>query len=208
MKKIVISLFIATLSYFNTAIAFESVDNPWQIRLRAIGVVPQEDSTITAIGGEVDASDVIVPELDISYFFNKNIAAELILAVAPHDMNADATTAGNLDLGEVWLLPPTLTLQYHFYPNKKLKPYVGAGVNYTVFFNEKAGTGVNTIEYEDGFGFALQAGVDIPIKDNWSFNLDAKKIFLNTDVNINNNAIMADVDLDPLIIGAGITYKF
>lgn len=178
-------------------------DNPWQLRLRAINVDPDEEST-TSIGADVDAKSAIVPEFDITYFVTKNIAAELILATANHDMYTNT----GLDLGDVWILPPTLTLQYHFMPEEKIRPYVGAGINYTFFYDANKSTSINRIEYDDTFGYALQAGADFMIDDHWGINLDVKKVYLPVDVSINGGSITADVDLDPWVFGTGITYKF
>ena len=179
------------------------------LRLRGIAVVPDESSSISVIGGDVDASNEYVPEIDISYFFTDNIALELIAATTKHDMKADNTILGTVDLGDVGVIPPTLTLQYHFLSDSRFSPYVGAGLNYMIFYNEDAPGGtVTAIDYEDGVGYAFQVGFDVAIHGNWSLNADAKKIFFNTDVNINNGAIAADVDLDPWIFGLGVGYRF
>lgn len=179
------------------------------LRVRGIAVLPDEDSTVSVIGGDVDASNEYVPEIDISYFFTENIALELIAATTEHDMAANNTTLGNVDLGEVSLLPPTLTAQYHFMPKSRFSPYLGVGINYTLFYDEEAAGGtVTAIEYDNSVGLALQAGMDYAISGNWSANLDVKKVWINTDVSINNGAIAADVDLDPWIIGVGIGYRF
>lgn len=180
---------------------------PWMLRARALGVVPDESSTIS-IGGEATASDTLVPEIDITYFWTDNWATELILATTPHEMGAKNTGLGNLDLGDVWLLPPTLTLQYHFTGMEQWKPYIGAGLNYTFFYAEDAGSSITNIEYDDGIGYALQAGVDIPIEGPWAFNIDVKKIWLNTDASINSGGVTADVDLDPWLVGIGVAYRF
>lgn len=186
-----------------------SVDDPWLVRVRAISVMPDESATITPIGGDVDIENQIVPELDISYFLNENFALELILATTPHDVEAVGTSVGDVDLGDVWLLPPTLTAQYHFNPRGDFRPYVGAGINYTIFYNEDEGA-VTSIDYDDSIGFALQAGVDVPINDTYFFNLDVKKVFINTDVTIDAGgvAVAADVDIDPWVIGVGVGRRF
>jgi outer membrane protein len=100
-------------------------------------------------------------------------------------------------------------LQYHPLPDQRLSPYVGAGINYTIFFDEEDGD-ATSIDYENRFGFALQAGVDYALSGNWSLNLDIKKIFLNTDVEttVGGVDIDADVDIDPWIIGIGVGYRF
>jgi len=180
--------------------------SPWQVRVRLIDVAPDESSTVS-IGGEAKVDSAVMPELDITYFFNDNFAAELILATTKHDVRAEGTALGDLSLGDTWVLPPTLTFQYHLNPHGTLRPYVGAGINYTIFYNHDAGD-VDSIDYQNGFGWALQAGTDIAIDDHWAINLDVKKLWLNTDVEINGGAVTADVDLDPWVFGAGFTYRF
>ncbi len=180
------------------------------VRGRALVVKPQEDATITGgvTGNSIDIDTSVVPELDFSYFFTKNIAAELIAAVTPHDVKANGTSAGNLDLGSAWLLPPTVLVQYHFDEMNKFKPYVGAGVNYTMFFNEDAGASITNIKYGNSFGPALQVGVDYMLDDHWMLNADVKKVWINSDVSINSGSVNADVDINPWLIGVGFGYKF
>jgi len=180
------------------------------VRARGIGVLPETtSSSISAIGGHVAASDTAVPELDGSYFFTDNIAVEAIAATTTHRVTARGTAAGNVDVGTVRLLPPTVTLQWHFLPHEAIDPYVGAGVNYTWFFDTSVPhTVVKQVSYDDGFGAALQIGVDYHLTGNWYANLDAKQLFLSTTANINGGAVRAKVDLDPTIIGAGIGYRF
>ncbi len=200
-----------TTSTFRSESLFDFSDKErWIIRSRALMVEPDESASISAIGGNVDIDEQYVPELDFTYFFTNNIAAELILATTPHDVTAINTTAGQVDLGSVWLLPPTLNMQYHFLPqNETFRPYVGAGINYTYFYNEDKGA-VNSIDYDDSFGYSLQAGFDYGINENWAINFDVKKVMINTDVRIQSGAtqIDADVDINPWILGVGVAYRF
>lgn len=180
------------------------------IRLRGIGVLPDESGT-TTIGGNVDIGNAYVPELDFTYFFTKNIAAELILATARHDVRVKDTAIGNVDLGSVYLLPPTLTLQYHFFPSQRISPYIGAGINYTIFYgvDEPGGGVIDDVDYDNEFGWALQAGLDFAISDRWSFNMDAKKLFLPANVKVNGGAVKSrNADIDPWIVGFGFGYRF
>lgn len=191
--------------------AFESF-SPWMIRGRVLVVHPQESAKldiggVRAPGADVSISTSVVPELDITYFFTKNIAAELILGVTPHKVKGAGTLAG-VDIGEAWLLPPTLTLQYHFTELGMFKPYVGAGINYTVFFNEKWKGGFTSFDLQDQFGFALQAGMDIMLDRHWGINLDVKKLFLEPKVNVNNGLVTGKVKIDPWLFGFGVAYKF
>ncbi len=197
---------ILALSMLSTVAAAE---DSWLLRLRGIHVSPDVGSTVDPIGGSVDVNSDTVPEFDITYFFTDNIAAELILATTRHRVSVSGSTLGNVDLGKVSLLPPTLTLQWHFLPGEKFRPYVGAGLNYTFFYDESTPRGtVNSINYENNFGYALQAGLDYGLDDHWGINADIKKLFLSTNVTLNGGAITADVDLDPWIFGLGVAYRF
>lgn len=177
------------------------------IRARGLWVAPDESASVTPLGGDVSVNNDVVPEVDFSYFITDSIALELIAATTRHEVGHTPT---GIDLGKVSLLPPTLTVQYHFLPKARISPYVGAGLNYTFFYDEDAASGspVTSVDYDNALGYALQAGVDVAVGGNWSVNLDVKKIFLNTDVSLNGGAITADVDLDPWIVGVGIGYRF
>jgi len=175
----------------------------FQVRARVIVVAPDDESTVTPIGAETDVSTETVPEIDLTYFFTNNIAAELIAATAKHEIDQD----GPGSLGTAWILPPTLTVQYHFTPDNKISPYVGAGLNYSMFYGEDEAAGITDLDVDGGVGYALQAGVDYWLDDNWGLNLDVKKLYLNIDGTV-NNVIKADIDLDPWIVGAGVSYRF
>jgi outer membrane protein len=182
----------------------------FMIRFRALGVIPADNADIDPIDGDTELSNTATPEIDISYFITDNIALELIAATTHHNVKAKNTDIGDVDLGDTWLLPPTLLLQYHFLSKGTISPYIGAGINYSIFYavdNPNSGP-VTDIDYENSLGWALQAGVDVRIADNWYVNADVKRLFLDTDVNINHGAIKADVDVDPWIFGMGIGYKF
>ncbi len=225
LKSLCLGTALATSTLIMAVPAYAD-DNPWMVRARVIAVTPDESGALSVGGarlaGNVDIEEQYVPELDISYFFTDNIAAELILAVTPHDVSAvnvtvpGALTDATVDLGDVWLLPPTLTLQYHFDTGTAFKPYIGAGVNATFFFNEDEGSVADGIEYDPSFGGALQAGFDYDMDGEpggWAFNADVKKVWINTDVTVDFTSALgatvdADVDIDPWIIGLGFGYKY
>lgn len=202
MKKVVFAA-AATLVAGPAMAGQDFKAGDWMLRGRALGVVPQENSTLTGAPGDVKVDNSLVPEFDISYFFTPNVSAELIAAVTPHHVK----TSAGVDAGNAWLLPPTLTLQYHFTQLDSIKPYVGAGVNYTHFFNEDAGS-LTSVKYEDSFGGALQVGADIPIEGNWYANIDVKKVFISTTAKFSPSGVRADVDIDPWLVGVGVGYKF
>src|SRR3546814_8360966 len=89
-------------------------------------------------------------------------------------MSVKNGTGGDTGLGNVWLLPPTLTLQYHFLPKSDFSPYLGAGVTYAVFYNEDVAAGLRKVDYDNAWGVAFQAGFDYRLTDRWYFNADVK----------------------------------
>lgn len=206
MKKVVFSAILACLCVFSIQAQDEETTNDdfskWQARFRIISVIPSVDDDIE--GADVDIATAFVPEFDFTYFFNRNLAAELILATTKHDVEIE----DGADLGHVWLLPPTLNLQYHFYADD-FKPYVGAGINCTMFYGVDEGD-FEDIDYENAIGFSLQAGLDYNLNEKWFLNLDIKKMFLKTDVTVDTGSgeLKAEVDIDPLVVGLGIGMKF
>ena len=206
----------------------------WVVRIRAAHISPNEDSELGKTvnkniapvmnpGAELDVKSNTIPEIDISYYFTKNIAAELILALGTrHDVyiKGDAGgVIGNQKLGSVNLLPPTLTAQWHFNPDQMIDPYIGAGINYTLSLDKKARGTRGAIAGEEieigrhSFGYALQAGVDVNLKDGWLINADVKYLHIDTDVRL-RSAITGgwtkvdSLDIHPWVIGIGIGKKF
>ncbi len=176
----------------------------WKARLRGIAAIPAS-SSYTLQGSDVKISTSVVPELDFSYYFNRYIAGELILGTTRHTVKlADKNTSTNL--GKVWLLPPTLTLQFHL-PLGNFEPYAGAGVNYTVFYGAKDEGAA--LQYRNRFGFATQLGADYRLGSKWFVNVDAKKILLKTDVTVGEGAaVLQGVKINPWIIGVGVGTQF
>lgn len=195
------------------------------IRVRALGVLPDAGgSSVNVLGFPAQSSpnsglaidNNVVPELDVSYFFTPNIAAELILGVTKHDITGTGTLAG-LDIGKSWLLPPTLTLQYHFTNFGAFKPYIGLGVNYTVSFSQSAantpaaGLAVTQLNITNSFGAAAQVGFDYMLDRHWGLNFDVKKLYLEPNYTATvNNAIPVSgtAHINPWLVSGGVTHKF
>lgn len=188
---------------------------PWLVRTRALLVVPEASSSTIKpdLGGKVtDISTQATLEVDFNYFFTPHISTELILATTNHTVTAKDTILGKVDLGNVNLLPPTLTAVYHFLPDSRIDPYVGAGINYTYFYEVNPGSVASSIEYQNSFGPALQAGIDVALNKNWSLNADVKKIYINSDVSVETGGLLptqkTSVDINPWVIGVGVGYRF
>lgn len=188
-----------------------SSPSPWQVRVRALGVITHDNGSITQLPGVgLEYSDTVIPELDISYFFTDNIAVELILGTTNAKIKTDGLAGGDLDVGKAWLLPPTVTLQYHFTDFGAFKPYVGAGVNYSLFYNQSEKGAFRNLDVKNDFGVALQAGFDYMFDEHWGVNFDVKKIFLETDwsADLGTTKLNGKAKIDPWLIGAGVTYRF
>ncbi len=181
------------------------------LNVRLTDVSPKAgDSILTAAGVDTtlnaDVNDSVVPTVGISYFFTDNVAVDVTLGTSHHTVKATGPGT-NVKVHETWVLPPVVALQYHFAPAAKVSPYVGAGVNYMIFYGDKDLNGFK-VKLKDGFGYALQAGVDIATSGKYSINLDVKKVFFETKANINGGTLKSTVKLDPWVISAGVGYKF
>lgn len=175
-----------------------------------IGVLPESGGRVSAIGGRPEASDTATAQLDISYFLTSQVSLNLIAATTRHDVNVRGSAIGDVDLGRVWALPPTLNLQFHPFPAARISPYIGAGLNYTLFYGEGGGrtAPVTKVDIKNDFGYGVNFGVDVEVAPRWLVNLDAKKLWLNPSVSVNSGAISGRADLDPWIIGASVRYRF
>jgi outer membrane protein len=187
-----------------------AAQSPWQIRVRALGVITNDSGSVNGVPGtDLSYSDTVVPELDISYFFTDNIAAELILGTTYANIKEDGLL--DVPVGKSWLLPPTLTLQYHFTNFGAFKPYVGAGVNYSMFYEQSSKGNFAKLDVENDFGWALQAGFDYMLDEHWGANFDVKKIFLETKWKADHDTLgplSGKAKIDPWLVGAGVTYRF
>ena len=178
-----------------------------EVRLRAVGVLPSPSANITvagsSIGGTTHVTDSAIPEADFTYFFTPNIAVEAIAGVTKHSVSNSVVGP----VASVWLLPPTVTAQYHFNSTGPIQPYVGAGINYTVFYDARSA--LPNISFANNFGWALQGGADIPIgRAGYFLNIDVKKLFLSTTIKAESGAVRASATLDPWLIGTGIGIRF
>ena len=196
MKKILIAAAVGMLVAGSVA----AQESPWLVRARAVNLNMANEvttSTLSSLG--VAVNDKTIGEVDVSYFFNKNVAAELILTLPQKQV-----VGPNGSIGSFKHLPPTLTLQYHFTDLKGYKPYVGAGINYTKI------TGDSISPYNldsQSFGMAFQAGVDVPLTKQVSLNFDVKKVYIKSDVYL-SGVNKGTLKLDPVLVGVGVGYRF
>lgn len=187
------------------------------IRARAILVAPNErsGSILPAFPGEtVKVDNRVMPEVDATYMATDHVGFELIASTTKHAISGVRGTTGSIGkLASTWVLPPTLTVQYHLMPTRHVRPYVGVGINYTIFWNEAASDGLQSavgpteVHLKDSVGWAAQAGVDMDITRRVFLNLDIKYIDIDTRARLDNAALgrqRVNVSLDPLVVGIGI----
>jgi outer membrane protein len=208
----------ADLPSTKSAPVYAPVDDsfdPFLIRVRALGVLPNGSGS-TLSGSPIygaKLSDNVVPEVDFTYFFTKHWAAELIAGVAHTSLTGALTPIGvSHNFANTTLLPPTLTLQYHFALGQ-WDPYLGVGANYTWFLQTTSpltrGLGYgDAVTIKPAAGLALQAGFDYYLTKNWLLNADAKYLFLNTDANTPFGPNTVHVNADTWLVSVGVGYRF
>ena len=212
MKKVIHAAVCAALALAGSAALAQETEGNWMVRVRALHLQPANHSD-AGLGGllpedAIEVSDKWIPEVDISYFFTKHIAAELVLTIPQkHDVTITKGALAGTSVGTFKHLPPSLLLQYHFTPEATFRPYVGAGINYTRMMDVNF-DGVPGADLENSsVGPALQIGFDIKVGKNSFINVDVKKLYIEADVTL-NGAKISTVNVDPLLWGVGYGFKF
>ena len=205
--KSIIAAMAAVASLAPIAAQAQAEENPWMVRVRAVDMLWQNGQTGIAQDANIKAKNQWIPEFDVSYFFTKNIAAELVLTW-PQQVNI---TANGTDAGKITALPPSLLAQYHFTDLGAFKPYVGAGINYTLFGNRQNfyGPGAGLQVEPSSVGFVGQVGMDYMLDKNWGLNVDVKYATIATNVQaVSGGANLGKLTLNPWMPAVGVTYKF
>lgn len=181
--------------------AVAQAEGNFEVRVRAVNVAPANDGTQTAEAVRLNSK--VIPEVDFSYYFTPNLAAELILT---YPQKHDISLEGVGKIGSLRHLPPTLTAQYHFVPNGVFRPYVGAGLNYTNLTCVDLPSGLNVDR--GSFGLAIQAGMDVQVAPNVFINLDIKQVGIKTKLRDSTGADLGSIKVNPVLFGAGVGYRF
>ncbi len=199
-KQVFAAVALAAATLMSGNAFAQAKEGPWLVRVRAVNL-DSANGDSTGLG--LSINNKTIPELDISYFINKNIALELVLTVPQKHTLSSSVVGGSI--GTLDHLPPTLLVQYHFDAGR-FKSYVGAGVNYTRFSSVSLNVPGADID-RNSFGGALQVGVDIPLSGNMYLNFDVKKVYIGTDVSVNGTKI-GTFKVDPVLIGVGLGWRF
>ena len=208
MRHAIVGLSVLALLLGCAATA--SADDNWMLRTRLIYIAPDDGADGILEGADTTVESDLTVEVDLSYFFGDRWAIEGILATAAQEVKADLG-GGEVSLGSVYHAPATILGQYHFGPDNKVKPYVGLGINYTIFYRE-SGT-LDMLDLDSGsFGVAGQFGIDFRCGENKYFNFDVKYANIETDVEDPTGVVamgsLGTVEVNPWIIGAGFGLRF
>lgn len=214
---------LSTLTILASAIAlslpvhaYEAGD--WILKAGATKVMPDDSSgnvfvAENDLGMGVSVGDNTQLGLNIGYFINRKIAIELLLATPfKHDIGLNTVGA----LGSAKHLPPTLTANYYFANSRAaFQPYLGAGVNYTFFFEEEFTSankqaGFSDLSLDDSLGLSAQAGFDYMLDAKWQLNASVRWMNINTDAkfNLNGDKGTVVVDIDPFVYTVSLGYRF
>ncbi len=206
----------ADLGALPEATAAEAAANyDWFIHVGPAGVFFSESAKVkaggTRVSGGIDIDPDLALALDIGYYVTPDISVSLTLANPPlAAIDGDGGVVGTLGtIGKTHYLPPVLAAQYHLPAVGPVRPYIGAGVNYTMFFNEKDGALTN-FKVDNAFGAVLQAGAEVMLSDRLGMFVDVKHIWLSTEATgrLGPTPVKADVTLDPTVVTAGLAYRF
>ncbi|WNC68574.1 OmpW family outer membrane protein [Thalassotalea nanhaiensis] len=221
MKKNLISLALVSLLASNAAVAASYEAGDFVIRGGVTMVEPDSGKSGIDLAGEDSGLTLSVDDntqlgLNFVYFFDSNWAIE-VLAATPFTHDVKLQAAGTeTTLAEVTHLPPTVSAVYYFDTGSKFMPYVGAGLNYTIFFDEEFDStykdaGFSNLELDGSFGFALQVGADYQLNEKWHINASARYIDIGTDATFDVGGASigeSSVDVDPMVYSLMLGYKF
>ncbi|MFV0574855.1 MAG: OmpW/AlkL family protein [Vibrio sp.] len=226
MKKTLIALSLLALSATSLSANAALQKGDFLVRAGAVTVDPDDSSSdITGdlgnIGGEASVNSDTQLGLNFAYMFADHWGVELLAATPfSHDVSLGGSPAGdptlNGGLGSIKHLPPTLSVVwYPMNTESKFQPYIGAGINYTFFFDEDVDgsakqKGFSNLDLDDSWGLAGQVGMDYFITDNITINAQVRYIDIDTDASVDylGNKLKVDVDVDPWVYMVGIGYKF
>ena len=207
------SLVLAAATALTMTTAFAVPAGTWSVAAGAHYVDPKSDNGNVTIGNTNYAVDVdgdVRPTISGEYFIANNVGVELLAAIPfHHDFTLTDANGGEIT-GRTQHLPPTLSLQYHFYGYNmpmNVKPFVGVGVNYTTFFKEKANVPGTELKLDDSVGVAGHIGLDIPFAPTESFRIDARYMDIKTDATL-NGADIGEIDISPWVYGVAFVKQF
>lgn len=207
MLKSAVAVALASSLFAGAAQAYDAGN--MLFRIGAYGVFPESDNlnNVLGLGENLEADDGYSLGFNFTYMVNPNIGIEVLAALPfKHDISV---TGGIGKVAEIKHLPPTISVQYHFMPQGTVHPYVGLGLNYTMFFSEKTTGALEgaSLKMEDSWGVAGQIGIDVDVAPNWFVNADVRYISIESDAKVNGVGI-GTVDINPWVVGLTVGTRF
>lgn len=183
------------------------------LNVRVTDVAPDANNKITTLAGaatglKAKVSDDVMPTIGLTYFFTDNVAVEVIAGTTKHTIRAKGG-ATDVKVQETWVLPPVVSLQYHFANRSKITPFLGLGVNYTRFFDTdgKGALQGAKLDLGDSWGIAAHAGLDFALPGKGALRVDLRWADIDTQVKV-DGARLGTARIDPLVYGASYVFRF
>ncbi|MRT11029.1 outer membrane protein OmpW [Enterobacteriaceae bacterium RIT711] len=210
MKKLSVAL-LALTCLSGEALAHQQGE--FFMRAGSATVRPTEGSDNVLGMGGFSVSNNTQLGLTFDYMVTDNIGIEL-LAATPFRHRVGLGPTG--DLATVRQLPPTLMAQWYFGDAKsKVRPYIGAGINYTTFFDadfNQTGkdAGLSDLSVKDSWGAAGQVGLDYMVNDNWLLNMSVWYMDIDTEVKFKAGGEQQNIKtrIDPWVFMFSAGYRF
>ena len=205
MKRISITFAATCIALLLAAPASAHEQGSWIVRAGIGSVAPDSDNLDLGPAGVIEVEDGTSLTLSFTYMFRQNWAFD-VLAAWPFSHDVEL---GGIKVASTDHLPPTFSMQYHFAPDAKFQPYIGAGLNYTTFFSTdtKGPLAGTKLDLDDSFGLGLQLGADIAVNDKWVVNLDLRYIDIESDAKL-DGADLGSVVIDPWVYIVAVGYRF
>lgn len=209
---------VMSVALFGAAPVAHADVSPWALRLGAVHVGFSTDADISANGAGVPgsnakASDNSTLGFEVSYDVSPRWTARFLAGVPPKTtLSGTGTLSATGALGKVVYGPAVLSMTYAFADSGSIRPYVGAGINYTIVFKSEDAF-ISKLEVPSAFGSVLQAGIEFPMSKDWTLALDARKIYVKTKADgvlpaMGGAKAHADIHLDPLVVFASLGMRF
>jgi outer membrane protein len=198
-RRILCAIVLLGTAAASPAYAMDQGD--WLIRFGVSSVDPKSNNH-----PDVSVDSATSATFNFTYMMTANWGVELLAA---YPFEHDIYLVGGPEVGSTKHLPPTVSLQYHFMPDATFQPYLGLGVNYTNFFNEKLYGPLEgaSLKLDDSWGFAGEIGADIMLGETWFLNLNARYIDIESDATVNGQPF-GKVKIDPWVYGAHVGIRF
>lgn len=209
-----------------TSAAAAAAPEAGDIQIKAMATMVDVDGGITSVvrdriplpaRADTKADTAYVPTVAAEYFVTPNISVETYCCVSRHDVTGTGSVKGVRLIDNAEVIPATVTLKYHFPLENGVKPYVGAGGSYFIFFGEGLGAGARGLgatsaDLSNELGAVIQAGIDVPLKGMpFGLSLDVKQYFIDTTARFDAGAttvLKTKHKLDPLVVSAGLAWRF